>query len=60
MTMVFFSFFLALFIGGTGGKDIGIHRIRIEAVEHGFAQWKVDSLGQTEFQWNVKTVSDEE
>lgn len=42
-----------------GGVIVGVYlnenkaaRLRYEAVKYGFASWKVDNNGNTEFEWN--------
>lgn len=31
---------------------VGAHAVRVEAVEHGHAMWKVDAEGTRTFRWN--------
>jgi len=36
-----------------------IKQLKIQAVERGHAEWKVDGEGRTEWQWNIKEKADE-
>ena len=44
-------------VGWAIGVEHGRHNIRVEAVEHGAAEWVVDSSGESTFQWTTEIQS---
>jgi len=39
---------------GLVDREVTLHKARVEAVEHGYAEWVPDTEGKTTFTWKEK------
>ena len=49
---------LVILVIGAWGFHSGTKFVRVEAVEHGYAEWVSDKYGETKFKWKWEQVDD--